>query len=302
MHPFILHNDRVLAADSKVLAPGQVGLLSGWGVFSTLRVADGVLFAWERHWARMKHDAAELRVPFPEDPEPVKRSLARLIEANGAYSATLRIVVVRNRGGLWEGPGLDRGYDLIALTTKPKAWGEGARLAVVPQARHSACVFAGTKSLSWSMNLCWLEMAQARGYDEALLLNERGNVSECTSANIFMARGGSVYTPPLSSGCLPGVTREVLLSQIRVPGIRIEEKEFGLEDLETADEVFITSTTRNLLPVLSVEGLPVRLEGETHLLLGSVFASYVEAYVAAHRQAPRRSGSSEADVPFATGS
>jgi len=135
------------------------------------------------------------------------------------------------------------------------------------------------------MNLCWLEMAQARGYDEALLLNERGNVSECTSANIFIARGGSVSTTPLSSGCLPGVTREVLLSEIHVPGIKIEEKEFGLDDLETADEVFITSTTRNLLPVLSVEGLQTRLEGEVHLLLGSVFASYVEAYVAAHKEA-----------------
>ena len=285
MHPFILHNDRVLAADSKVLAPGQVGLLSGWGVFSTLRVADGVLFAWERHWARMKHDAAQLRVPFPEDPEPVRSSLERLVEANKAYQATLRIAVVRNRGGFWEGPGLDRGYDLIALTTNPKEWGEGAKLAVVPQARHSACAFAGAKSLSWSMNLSWLEMAQARGYDEALLLNEHGKVSECTSANIFMARGGSVYTPPLSSGCLPGVTREVLLSEIRVPGIKVEEKEIGLDDLETADEVFITSTTRNLLPVLSVEGLHVRLEGEAHVLLASVFASYVEAYVAAHKEA-----------------
>lgn len=290
MYPFILHNDRILPADSKVLAPGQVGLLSGWGVFSTLRVSEGVLFAWERHWARMKHDAEMLRVPFPEDPEPVKRSLARLIEANQVHSATLRIAVVRNRGGIWEGPGLDRSYDLIALITKPKEWGEGARLAVVPHARHSAYMFSGAKSLSWSMNLYWVEAAQARGYDEALLLNERGNLSECTSANIFVARGNSVYTPPLSSGCLPGVTREVLLSEIRVPGIKVEERDLRLEDLESADEVFITSTTRNLLPVLSVEGLRVRLEGEAHLLLGSVFASYVEAYVTAHKEAAPAAG------------
>ncbi len=285
MFPFILHNDRVLPADSKVLAPGQVGLLSGWGVFSTLRVTGGVLFAWERHWARMKHDAKLLRVPFPDDPEPLKRSLLLLMEANQASEATLRIVVVRNRGGIWEGPGLDRGYDVIALVTRPKEWGAGARLAVVANARHSAFRFSGSKSLSWSMNLCWLEAAQASGYDEALLLNERGQVSECTSANIFVARGNSVHTPPLSSGCLPGVTREVLLSEIRVPGIRLEEKELTLEDLEAADEVFITSTTRSLLPVLAVEGLRVRLEGDAHLMLGSVFASYVEAYVAANKAA-----------------
>lgn len=285
MFPFILHNDRVLPAGSAVLTPGQVGLLSGWGVFSTLRVTGGVLFAWERHWARMKHDAELLRVPFPEDPEPLKKSLARLIEANQASEATLRIVVVRNRGGIWEGPGIERACDVIALATKPKDWGEGTRLAVVPNARHSAYIFSGAKSLSWAMNLYWLESAQARGYDEALLLNERGHISECTSANIFAAMGNSVYTPPLRSGCLPGVTREVLLSEIRVPGIRVEEKELTLEDLEAADQVFITSTTRNLLPVLSVEGLRVRLEGDAHLLLGRVFASYVEAYIAAHKEA-----------------
>ena len=87
-------------------------------------------------------------------------------------------------------------------------------------ARHAACQFAGTKILSWAMNLTWLESAQARGFDEVILLNERGEVAECTSANIFIANGSQVWTPPLSSGCLPGITREVLLGEIRVPGIR----------------------------------------------------------------------------------
>ncbi len=179
----------------------------------------------------MQHDAKLLRVPFPTDSEAVRGSLLRLVEANQAQTGTLRIVVVRNRGGIWEGPGLDRDYDLIALTTKLKDWGEGTRLAVVPQARHSAQMFAGVKSLSWSMNLCWYEMAQSRGYDEALLLNEHGRVSECTSANIFAAVGDRVYTPPLGSGCLPGVTRDVLLSGAHVPGIVVEEKDLALGGL-----------------------------------------------------------------------
>jgi len=285
MYPFILHNGRILPADSSVLAPGQVGLLSGWGVFSTLRVVEGVLFAWERHWARMKHDAELLRVPFPEDPAPVKRSLAQLVEANQCGSATLRIAIVRNRGGLWEGPGLSREFDLIALMAKSKDWGEGVRLTMVPQARHPDFMFSGSKSLSWSMNLCWLETAQARGFDEALLLNQRGHVCECTSANIFVEQAGAVYTPPLSSGCLPGITREILLSEIRVPGIRIEERDLTPADLEAADEVFITSTTRNLLPVTEVEGLRVRLEGEARVLLSRVFDGYVDTYVSAHRKA-----------------
>ena len=82
MHHFILHNDRVCEASEKVLAAGQTGLLTGWGAFSTIRVMDGVLFAWERHWARMSRDAKLLRVPMPAD--AVKAKLHELIEANGA--------------------------------------------------------------------------------------------------------------------------------------------------------------------------------------------------------------------------
>ncbi len=284
IHPFILHNGRIHPASSRLLSPGQLGLLSGWGVFSTIRVAGGVLFAWERHWARMARDAQLLRVAFPENSEEIRKQLLDLVRANQAEAAaTLRVVVVRNSGGIWEGPGNERDYDLIALTTDVKDWGEGARLMVAPQARHSTNVFAGTKSLSWSMNLCWNEQARAKGFDEALLLNERDEVSECTSANVFIALGDRVYTPPLSSGCLPGVTRDVILTELRVPGIKAEEKPLRLGDLEAADEVFITSTTRDLLPVLSVEGIRVKEQGKVRKLLSAAFSNYLNSYVAQKR-------------------
>ncbi len=280
MHRFVLHNDEICEASAKVLSPGQIGLLSGWGVFSTLRITDGVLFAFERHWERMRRDASALRVPFPRDPEYLRSRLLRLIQANEAYNATLRVVVVRNRGGIWEGPN-DRDSDLIALTTGLKDWGEGVRLAVREQARHSTGVFAGTKILSWALNLACLEEAQERGFDEVILLNERGEVSECTSANIFISEGGRVWTPPLSSGCLPGVTRELLLGEVRVDGLPVGEKVLRLDDLMRADEVFITSTTRDLLPVFAIERTELRQSGGTRAALTRAFRTYVEAYVAA---------------------
>jgi branched-chain amino acid aminotransferase len=288
MHPFLLHNDRVVEANSILLSPGQVGLLAGWGVFSTIRVFDGVLFAWERHWNRMKRDAEMLRVPFPADPAPVHQSLLRLIEANQAPNATLRLIVVRNRGGVWEGPGIERDFDLIAFTRGVKDWGKQVRLGVQPQARHSACPFAGTKMLSWSFNLIWLEQAHDRGWDEVILLNERGEVSECTSANLFAAYGNQVATPPLSSGCLPGVTREVLLEEVHVPGYEIVERDLRLEDLEKADEIFITSTTRELLQVGAIEGLTIRRNDAARLALQAGFSHYCDHYV---RQAGRKQAS-----------
>jgi len=285
VHRFVLHNEEIRDASDKLLAPGQVGLLSGWGVFSTIRVVDGVLFAFERHWARLRKDAAALRVLLPPDPEPVRRKLLELVEANQAFHATLRVAVVRNTGGMWEGPGVGRDSDLIALTSGTKEWGSGVRLGYTPRARYAAGEFAGAKILSWAMNLTWLEMAQTRGFDETILLNERGEVAECTSANVFAAEGDRVWTPPLSSGCLPGVTRELLLREIQVPGFTIEEKALVPADLERAAEVFITSTTRSLLPVVEIEGRALRQSGGACAALRTAFAAYVDAYVARSKEA-----------------
>jgi len=280
MHRFVLHNDEIRECSDKLLSPGQVGLLTGWGVFSTIRVSRGVLFAFERHWARMRQDAALLRVPFPSDADYMHSRLLKLVRANRAENATLRVVVVRNRGGTWEGME-GREFDLIALTADPTDWGAGARLAIEPKARFAGSPYAGTKILSWALNMVSLEKAQARGFDEAVLMNERGEVSECTSANIFVAEGSQVWTPPLDSGCLPGVTRQLLLSEVHAEEVWVGEKGLRLEDLERADEVFITSTTRDLLPVVEIQGLKIHPRGEARPRLAAAYQRYLEAYVAA---------------------
>lgn len=280
MHRFLLHNEEVRDTTDKLVTPGQVGLLNGWGVFSTLRVKQGVLFAWHRHYARMKKDAELMRIPFPQDAEALRASLLRLIAANQAQDATLRVCVVRNKGGMFESPGLDREYDIIAFTKELKDWGASVRLAVKKDARHATSPFSGAKILSWSMNLTWLEEAQSRGFDEMLLLDHVGHVSECTSANIFAVQGGDVWTPPLTSGCLPGVTRAVLLEEVKAPGLRIGERHLILNDLYQADEVFITSSTRDLLPVSAIESRALTSRGDASLQLREAFQRCIDSYVA----------------------
>jgi len=267
-----------------VFSAGQAGLLSGWGVFSTLRVADGVLFAFERHWARMERDAAAFHIPIPGNSEQVRGKLLELVEANQAQNSTLRLAIVRNGGSMWANPSVDRPSDLIALTADSKEWGDSVKLAYIRDARHAACPFAGTKILSWAMNLTWLESVQSRGFDEAILLNERGEVAECTSANLFIANGSQVWTPPLNSGCLPGITREVLLGEIHVPGIKIGEKALTPADLESADEVFITSTTRDLLPARQIEEKKVGRSDRARQALLPAFSGFVKRYVAEHKK------------------
>jgi branched-chain amino acid aminotransferase len=298
MHRYLLHNDEIRDTGAQDLSAGQVGLLNGWGVFSTIRVYDGVMFAWERHWARMHADAARMRVPFPPDRAWLAERLQRLIDANlphanPAWNATLRVAVIRNRGGMFEGPGPMRDFDVVAFTADVNRWGSTVKLGLIHNARYAASEFAGTKNLSWSENLTWYERAHDQGLDEVVLLNERAEVCECTSANIFTvflnAQGTQVWTPPLTSGCLPGVTRALLLEEIRVPGLQIGEKTLLPADLEAADEVFITSTTRELLPVVSVEGLSLGSAGgqggKVREQLQKAFTTYVENYIAPRKRA-----------------
>ncbi len=281
MHRHLLHNGSIRDTAELLLAPGQVGFLNGWGIFSTLRVADGILFAFERHYGRMRKDAMRMHVPFEWSPEDLEQALLTLVEANGAWNATLRVAIIRNYGGLFEAPNLTRQADLIAFTTDLNDWGSGVKLGYMPHARHGASPFAGTKYTSWAENLTWYEMAHQRGFDEFVLLNEHAQVSECTSANIFAITGDRVWTPPLeTSGCLPGVTRAILLDEVRVSGLTVAECEIAPSELESCDGVFITSTTRDLLPVLEIDGASLSQSRDRLANLQDAFRRYRENYVA----------------------
>jgi branched-chain amino acid aminotransferase len=285
IHSQLLHNGHIQPSSNLAFSPGQVGVMNGWGVFSTIKVVDGVLFAFDRHWARMHRDSDLLRVPFPWKPAELEEALVSLVQANQAYNSTLRVAVIRNKGGMWEGPDVKLDVDLVAFTADRNNWGSEVRLGIVPNGRFAASPFAGVKVLSWCQNLTWYEEAHQRGLDEVLLLNERGEVSECTSANVFAVFGGEVVTPPLNSGCLPGVTRELLVEVVRVPGITVVERALTLNDLEAADGLFITSSTRDLLGVREIEGLSIKREERVRTALEQAFTAWETAYVA---NAPRR--------------
>lgn len=288
MHEHLLSNGEIRHISELLISPGQTGFMNGWGVFSTLRVYQGVLFAFHRHYQRMQRDAQLLRVPMDISSEALERWLLRLVEANGVKDGTLRVAIVRNRGGAFEGSKILRDFDVIAFTTGLSNWGNGVRLYYVSNGRHAASPFAGAKITSWAHNLTWNEEAHDRGFDEVILLNEHGYVSECTSANIFAIKGGNVWTPPVqSSGCLPGVTRAILLEEIHEPGLTISERDLLPADIEAADQVFITSTTRNLLPVLEIGSTKLRQSPDVIAKLNSAFERYQSNYAA--RRAVRES-------------
>jgi branched-chain amino acid aminotransferase len=134
--------------------------------------------------------------------------------------------------------------------------------------------------LSWVQNAALLEQAHAEGFDDVLLLNEHGHLAECTSANVFLVRGGQVLTPPLSSGCLPGVTREVLREVVPQAGFGLVEETLTPGDLSSAAEVFISSTTREVAAVGSIDSQWLyQAPGKTTVTIEQSFKDYVRSHL-----------------------
>jgi branched-chain amino acid aminotransferase len=282
IHRLIFHNDRIVAVPEARLSPSQAGLFNGWGLFTTMRVFHGEAFAYERHWRRLEKDAGRIRMPFAFDRAQVRRHLGELLAANQVVEGTVRIYMIYNRVGFWQGDDSTPEVDLILCTAGLPAHSDQARLSVAEHGRHAASPLAGVKTTAWLNNVWHLAEAQKAGWTEVILLNERGEVAECTSANIFCVKDGAVFTPPLSSGCLEGVTRSVLLEIAPRAGVSMMEKTLTLADLHAAEEVFITSTNRTLLGVSEVAGHTYSaVMGPVAQKLERAFDATMREYVAA---------------------
>jgi branched-chain amino acid aminotransferase len=279
IHRFVFHNQKLLPIEEVRLSPGQAGLLNGWGLFTTLRVVEGIPFAFERHWHRLERDAARTHCPFSFDQETVRAQLGEVLRANHVQEGCARIYVVYNQVGFWRSDENFPQVDLILYSAGLPEYKEPARLGLHEHGRYAASPLSGVKVTSWLTNVWNLSEAQATGLDEVVLLNERGEVAECTAANIFCVRGGRVLTPPLTAGCLEGVTRGVLLEIGSGAGAPLEERTLFPEDLYSAEEVFISSTNRNLLPVGEIEGRKIVAPGPVTKKLEKAFDAYVREYV-----------------------
>ncbi len=281
MDPLIFHNGRILPLAESHLSPGQVGLFTGWGVFTTLRIYEGFPFGFERHWARLTRDASRLRVPMPYSLEQVRNAVIELARANRRPEGAARATFVRNRGGIWSEAAGHPETDLVVFTKELSAWPAANRLVLIQEGIFSISYYAGTKILSWVPHAAVLEKAQSEGFDEALLVNEKGELAECTAANIFLVREGRVLTPPLASGCLPGITREVLLEIAPRAGVEIQERDLTPGDLNSASEVFISSTTREVAPVSAIDPRwKFSVPGKVTQELERAFQEYVRAWLA----------------------
>jgi len=280
IHRHVFHNDQLLPIEKARLSPGQAGLICGWGLFTTLRIVRGEAFAYERHWRRLEKDAAIIRMPMPYAGPRVRVHLQEVIRANGVSEGCARIYLVYNQIGHWRSEEPAPPVDLVIYTAPLPQYREPLRLALREHGRHAASPLAGVKTISWLPNVWSVAEAQKEGFDEVILLNERGEVAECTAANVYLVKGDKILTPPLSSGCLEGVTRGILLEIASEAGFSVKEQILHADDLYGADEVFSTSTNRNVIGVGEIAGrkLPVA-PGPVTRRVDETFTGYVDDYV-----------------------
>ena len=240
-------NDRLSSEEDARVSPFDHALLTGDGVFETLKVEGGVPFAVRRHLERLARSSAGLALDAPA-PDAVRAALTEVIEANGLTDGVARITLTGGPAPL----GSDRGAaepTLIVACGPPRGWGESAAVAVAPWPRNERGALAGLKTVSYAENVVALRWARDRGAEEAIFGNLAGRLCEGTGTNVFVGIGGRMLTPPLASGCLAGVTRDLLLEL----GV-VSEEELPLSALADADEAFLTSSTRDVQAISSVDG------------------------------------------------
>lgn len=223
------------------------GFTVGDGIFETLRVTRGTPFALTRHLVRLARSARGIGLPEPNADE-VRAACSAVLDASALPGdARLRITYT---GGLAP-PGSGRGSaspTLVVAVSPLDPWASTAVVATVPWPRNERSSVVGLKTTSYAENVIALAAANERGASEALMPNTHGQLCEGTGSNVFLVLDGVLVTPPLSSGCLAGVTRELVLEWCDG-----EERELPMEALVAADEVFLTSSTRNVQPVEQVD-------------------------------------------------
>ena len=267
MHPVIYLNKTMVEATKARVAPVSSAMLYGRGVFTTLAIYDSQPFLWSKHWQRLTAHAAKLDVDHAGCTEKgVGEALQKLIAVNQVKNGRARVILLARSGrDLWKSklPGSKK-TDLLIMTGDPaKAPPNGYSLAVSPYRVNTFSPLTGVKSLNYLTNVLAWEEAQSRDFDEAVVLNERGEIASATTANLFWVKDGTVHTPNLSGGAIAGITRECVIDIADKHFFPLLEGVYEMADLTDADEIFLTSSGLGVAPVTTFDFRRYALEPDS---------------------------------------
>lgn len=264
-------NGQVVGADEPALAALDHGITVGDGAFETCKIVDGEVFAAERHLARMDRTLTGLGLA-PADRALLQEGVDAVLSAGERIGfGRLRYTITGGPGPLGSDRG-DEGMSYIVTAAEVPSMAATTAVATVPWTRNERAATAGLKTTSYAENVIALAHAKGKGGTEAIFANTRGELCEGTGSNIFVVVDGVVRTPPLDSGCLAGITRELTIEFAREAGIEVLEEALPLTVLETAEEAFLTSSTRDVQPIHAVDGRELAAPGPLTVRMQEAFA------------------------------
>jgi len=263
MGMFASINGRAVPPEEARVSVLDNGFTFGDSVYETLRTYGGRPFALERHLSRIRASAARLGIAIPQPDAELARWLDEVLACGANPESYIRFIVSRGVGDISyhfervQGP-------TVVMVVKPyeplpeACYREGVAVAISGIRRNSPLALdPAIKSCNLLNNVLAVREAQSRGALEALMLNERGELAEGASSNLFIVRAGTLLTPPLSAGILAGITRQVILELVPSLGVPAREETLRVPDLLAADEAFVTSTLKEAAPIRTVDDRPV---------------------------------------------
>lgn len=228
------------------VSPFDLGLTVGLGVFETMAAYDGRIFAYGKHYARLVQSAEIIGIDVP-DRGLIEAAITEVVMANHLDNGRARVRLTLTGGvNPLHGGGKAGAVIITAVETEIADGDRVARLAWVPHVLNERAATSGVKSISYVEQLLALRYARQMGADEALMVNTRACLAEGSMSNVFLVKQGVVRTPSLASGCLPGVTRQLVIALCNELDVAVEQCELTREDVDGADEIFLTSSLREI--------------------------------------------------------
>ena len=259
-------NDELVPVTQAKVSVLDHGFTVADGVFETLLVLDGEVFARDLHLKRLARSAGGLGIALP-DVTKLNSAIDQVLSAHKAMDfGRLRVTVTSGSGPL----GSDRTNaepTLVVSISAQDKWPDSTSALLVPWTRNEDSPLAGLKTISYAENAYALEAAKSRGFSEALFCDTSKRLSEGTGSNVFLVSNGVVITPSDASGLLRGVTRDLVITWARESGIEIEERDVSPGELWDAQELFLTSSTRDVLPITQIASLDSALQLGSHRTL-----------------------------------
>lgn len=282
---YVYLNGKLLRSNEAMVSVFDHGFLYGDGIYETMRAYNKVVFMLDEHLRRLYRSASFIGLTIPMEKEMLKTSIYETLTANSLRNAYVRLAVSRGYGPIGLDPDICERPTIVIIAQQLKEhpssfYEEGIRVVIAETRRNpKEAINPLIKSMNFLNNILAKMEAKRKGAYEAIMLNIYGKLAEGTTSNLFFYRDGILCTPSIDCGILDGITRGVVMYLARRDGLNLMEGEFTKEDLYSAEEVFITSTTFEVMPVSMVDDKKYSI-GEVTKLLHKAYREEVNAYIA----------------------